>query len=300
MGVVIMGANREYKSTLFSELFSEPQTLRELYNALADTNYGEDTIIEINTLESAFFNDIRNDVSFTIDNKYVVLLEHQSTINANMPLRFLMYIARVYEKITTERAIYHEKLINLPTPEFMVLYNGLKAFPAEKTLNLSDAYIGTEKSIEKFGSLDLTVKVVNINPGYNDALLNKSKTLNGYTAFIEHIRHNQSKGIILRDAISEAINWGMTQEVMGKFLTEHGTEVGYMIPGTTFNIDIAKEVWQEEAYEDGFNDASEKHKNELDLLRAETKKLVAEKDAEAKKLVAEIERLQAKLSEHNN
>ena len=73
-----MGANREYKSTLFSELFSEPHALRELYNAIADTSYGEDTVIEINTLESAFFNDIRNDVSFTIDNKYVVLLEHQS------------------------------------------------------------------------------------------------------------------------------------------------------------------------------------------------------------------------------
>jgi len=286
-----MEAKREYKATLFSKLFSEPHTLRELYNAIADTSYGEETIIEINTLESAFFNDLRNDVSFTIDNKYVVLLEHQSTINANMPLRFLLYIARVLEKITNERAIYQEKLISLPTPEFIVLYNGLKAFPAEKTLKLSDAYKGTDKSIEKFGNLDLTVRVVNINPGYNDDLLGKSKTLSGYTAFIEHIRNSQENGINLRDAIKEAINWGLTQEILGRFLAEHRAEVSSMIPGTTFNIDIAKEVWQEEAREDGYEEAREELQAKIDEQAAENKKQAAENKRQA----AEIERLKAML-----
>ena len=37
-----MEANREYKSTLFSGLFNEPDNLRELYNALANTCYGTD------------------------------------------------------------------------------------------------------------------------------------------------------------------------------------------------------------------------------------------------------------------
>ena len=37
-----MEAKREYKATLFSELFNQPQRLRELYNALADTTYGDD------------------------------------------------------------------------------------------------------------------------------------------------------------------------------------------------------------------------------------------------------------------
>ena len=276
-----MDANRTYKATFFSELFSEPDKLRELYNALADTDYGEETTIVINTLESAFFNDKRNDVSFTIDNKYVVLLEHQSTINANMPLRFLMYIARVYEKITNERAVYHEKLIELPTPEFIVLYNGLKSFPAEKMLKLSDAYTGSEKSIEKFGNLELTVRVVNINPGYNDDLLKKSKTLNGYTSFIEHIRDSQNNGFPLRDAIRDAINWGMTQEALEKFLTEHGTEVGNMIPGTTFNIDIAKEVWQEEAREDGYEEG-------FAVAHEEFQAQLAAKDAEIAELKAQL------------
>ena len=245
-----MEAKREFKATLFSKLFNQPNRLRELYNALADTDYGEDIPIEINTLENVFFNDLKNDVSFTIGDKYVVLLEHQSTINANMPLRCLMYIARVYEKIIVERAIYQEKQMIIPTPEFIVLYNGEKPFPSETTLRLSDAYSATEKAIEKFGSLDLTVKIVNINPGYNDVLMQKSETLHDYIAFVEHIRCSTRGGINLRDAIKEAITWGISNGILGTFLADHRTEVNSMLM-TEFNIDIAKEVWQEEAREEG-------------------------------------------------
>jgi len=190
-----MNANREYKATLFSGLFSEPNNLRELYNALADTNYGEETPIEINTLENVFFNDLKNDVSFTIDDRFVVLLEHQSTINANMPLRCLMYIARVYEKITEDRAIYKEKMQKIPIPEFIVLYNGTKHFPAERILRLSDAYKATDEVHRQCGNLDLTVRVVNINPGYNDELMQKSEALNGYRELVEYVRHSKLKGL---------------------------------------------------------------------------------------------------------
>ena len=275
-----MAVNREYKATLFSELFSEPTRLRELYNALSDTDYGEDTPVEINTLEDVFFNDVKNDVSFTIDNKYVVLLEHQSTINSNMPLRCLMYIARVYEKITDNRAIYKEKLQKIPKPEFIVLYNGAKPFPSEESLQLSDAYIATDESYKSLVSLDLTVRIININPGFNDELLQKSKTLNDYTAFVEHVRHEKQSGSTLRDAVKSTITWGLSQDILGTFLTEHGSEVSSMLY-TEFNIDIAKEVWQEEAREEL-----------LDII-AENKAEIAEKDAEIARLAALVEQLQS-------
>jgi len=53
--ITTMQVNREFKATLFSELFSNPDKLRELYNAVAGTNYDEKTPIEINTLENVFF-----------------------------------------------------------------------------------------------------------------------------------------------------------------------------------------------------------------------------------------------------
>ena len=282
-----MEANREYKATLFSELFSDKDRLRELYNALAGTDYGEDTPIEINTLENILFNDLRNDVSFTIGGKYVVLMEHQSTINSNMPLRCLMYIARVYEQITDNRALYHRKLLKIPTPEFIVLYNGVKEFPSEETLCLSDAFAGTDNSITKFGSLDLTVRIVNINPGYNDELLQKSETLKDYTAFVQHVRDNQRKGATLHDAINEAINWGMSQGILETFLAKQGLEVNSMLM-TEFNIDIAKEVWQEEARED------EREKYEQAIADKDAE--IADKDAEIADKNAEIAKLAAQVS----
>ena len=223
--------------------------LRELYNALADTDYGEDTPIEINTLEDVFFYDLKNDVSFTIDGRFVVLIEYQSSISNNMPVRFLLYIARVYEKIIDDRAAYQEKLLKIPTPEFIVLYNGTKPFPPEKTLRLSDAFIAESKSPEKFGGLELTVRVVNIKPSSNEALLRKSRTLHGYSAFVERVKRNKDVGMELGDAISEAVKWGIDGDILSSFLTQHGSEVQNML-FTEFNIDIAKEVWQEEARED--------------------------------------------------
>jgi len=274
-----MGANREYKATLFSELFSDPCNLRELYNALSDTNYGEETPIVINTLENVFFNDLKNDVSFTIGDKYVVLLEHQSTINANMPLRCLMYIARVYEKMTEERAIYQEKMQEIPKPEFIVLYNGIKPFPPEKTLRLSEAYKVKDEIQKSSGNLDLTVRVVNINPGYNDDLLLKSEALNGYTEFVERVRRSRDSGINLRDAITEAINWGMTQSTIKTFLNTHGSEASNMLM-TEFNIDIAKEVWQEEAREDGYEEGLADARKEIETILADKDAMIAEKDLE--------------------
>ena len=296
-----MEANRKFKASFFSGLFSEPNTLREVYNALADTNYGEETPVVINTLENVFFNDLKNDVSFTIDDKYVVLIEHQSTINSNMPLRCLMYIARVYEKITDDRAIYQEKLLKIPTPEFIVLYNGEKQFPSEKTLKLSEAYKTEGKTNKQSGNLDLTVRVININPGFNDELLRKSETLNGYSAFVDRVRYYKDNGSKLSEAINDAINWCMSEDKLKTFLAEHGSEASNMLM-TEFNIDIAKEVWQEEAREDAYEEAREEFQTKIDEQAAEIEKQIAEREkqvAEIEKQTAEIERLRAILDKQS-
>ena len=282
-----MEANREFKDTVFSKLFGEPDKLRELYNALAGTNYDEDTPIEINTLENVLFKSLRNDLSFTIGGKYVVLLEHQSTLNCNMPLRCLMYITRIYEKITDDRAIFHDRILKIPTPEFIVLYNGAKDFPTEETLKLSDAYLVKDKPQDDIYNLELKVRMVNINPGHNDELLLRSKTLGEYTTFVESVKENQRSGCHLSAAVNNAIDWCLTNGVLEVFLNEHGSEVRNMLM-TEFNIDIAKEVWQEEAHEKAFEEASEKYEKQIADKDAE----IADKDAEIAKLAALVTELQ--------
>ena len=80
--------------------------------------------------------------------------------------------------------------------------------------------------------------------------MRKSKILNNYSSFIERVRINQKKGVSLYKAISEAIKWAIENGILADFLKLHGSEVQNMLM-TEFNIDIAREVWQEEAHEEG-------------------------------------------------
>jgi hypothetical protein len=104
-----MGINTKYKDSVFSFLFSDPDTLRELYGALEGVELPPDISITINTLEGVLYKTFLNDISFEVGKKLVVLIEHQSTINPNMAIRLLLYIARVYEKISAGKNLYGKK-----------------------------------------------------------------------------------------------------------------------------------------------------------------------------------------------
>lgn len=122
-----MGENKQYKDSMFKKLFSNKEDILSLYNAIKDTNYSIDnTYIEIVTLEDTLFKTRMNDLGFVINDRLIILAEHQSTLNQNMPLRFLLYIAREYEKLLNMKAMYKNKLVKIPSPEFFVVYNGNK------------------------------------------------------------------------------------------------------------------------------------------------------------------------------
>jgi len=125
--------NREHKDSLFTFMFGNfIEWLLELYNAFAGTDITDTSLVEIVTLQGILFLNRMNDIAFTIGDRLVVLIEHQSTVNNNLPLRLLMYVARVYEKLIDNDAIYREKLIKLPHPQFIVLYNGEQDLPNGK------------------------------------------------------------------------------------------------------------------------------------------------------------------------
>ncbi|MDR0553807.1 MAG: Rpn family recombination-promoting nuclease/putative transposase, partial [Treponema sp.] len=164
-----MSVNREYKNSVFSYLFGQPDTLRELYGALRGVEVPADVKIEINTLQDALFLDRINDLSFAIGKILVILIEHQSTINPNMAVRLLMYIARIYEKILGGENIYSGKHLTLPRPECIVLYNGTAPYPDTQTIRLSDSFEQAELPGLPRGTpaVELTAKIYNINEGRN-------------------------------------------------------------------------------------------------------------------------------------
>ena len=94
--------NRQYKDRLFKRIFRDKKDLLELYNAMNDTNYSNPEEIEVNTLEGVVYMGMKNDVSFLFT-EVLNLYEHQSTFNPNLPLRGLLYFAKLYQKIIGPR-----------------------------------------------------------------------------------------------------------------------------------------------------------------------------------------------------
>ncbi|GHV95640.1 hypothetical protein AGMMS50293_19600 [Spirochaetia bacterium] len=227
-----MDENREYKSSVFSLLFSNPDILRELYSALEGITLPPTVSIIINTLEDAMFMKRINDLSFTIGKKLVVLIEYQSTINPNMPLRILMYIARIYEKIVESSNIYARGLIKIPRPELIVLYDGPDTDWDTQELKLSDAFedvseLGIDNT--KPPPLELSAVVYNINQGHNKAILQRSETLNGYSAFIDKVREFNNEPGNLKTAIKKAAEYCIERNILKSFLKTHSSEVINML-----------------------------------------------------------------------
>ena len=118
-------AKRNYKDTLFRMIFQERQALLSLYNAVSETDYQNPEELQIVTLENAIYMNMKNDLAFIVDCR-MSLYEQQSTVNPNMPLRDLFYVAREYQRIVGNSSLYSSRLVKLPTPYFVVFYNILQ------------------------------------------------------------------------------------------------------------------------------------------------------------------------------
>ncbi len=238
-------SNREVKNSAFTTFFGEPENASQLYAALGEVEVSPEDITYV-TLEGVLFIARKNDLAFTVKNRVLVISEHQSTINENMPLRDLIYLGRTLEKLLDEKNLYRRKLIHIPTPEFYVFYNGDTPFPSEKILRLSDAYL--EKG--EHPMLELEVKVININPSSGHKLLKECRPMYEYSWFIQRIKNYLSDGWSRDNAITQAVQDCLDNGIMTEFMKEHGSEAVNMLY-TQWNWDDAMEVEREEAYEEG-------------------------------------------------
>lgn len=212
---------RNHKDGIFRTLFHNEELLLDLYNAVSGSNYPQGTKIEIITLENVIFGDLKNDLAFIIDNKLIILIEHQSTVNPNMPVRMLCYIAKEYERLIFSRGVYSTRKIMIPTPEFYVFYNGVEEQPLEKELKLSDTYIEKRDIIP----MELAVKVINVNYEKGAEILKRCEALEGYSRFIYVLRKQLEESDDKDAAIRESIEQCMKEGTLREFLKRKGGEI---------------------------------------------------------------------------
>ena len=269
-------SNREVKSSAFTTYFSDPKNAAQLYSALEGVEVSPEDI-HFTTLEGVLFVARKNDMAFTVKNRVLVISEHQSTVNHNMPLREVIYYGRTMEKLIDPKAIYRRKLISIPTPEFFVFYNGDEPFPSEQVLKLSDAYLDKPDA----PMLELTVKVININLPEGHAILAQCRPLYEYSWFIQRIKEHLASGMNRDDSIISAIKDCEKEGIMVDFVRAHGTEAVNML-FTEFNMEDALEVRYEEGFEDGVE------KGELLMLIQQVSRKM-QKGKTAKAIASELE-----------
>jgi len=244
--------NNEIRDRLFKAIFGRenPQSRQwrlELYNALRGTHYTDSNALELNTIDNVIYLTMRNDISFLVDSQ-ITLFEQQSTYNPNMPLRGLMYFAQLYQMHLNkmDKTLFRSTIVRIPNPEFIVFYNGQRKTKEIEYLKLSDAFEKEDKS----GDFEWTAKMININPGYNSTLQKKCKPLYNYTQYISRIAENKRKGMNIKDAVNEAVDWAIREKLLDGFFKTQKEEILAMSL-TEFNAEQVYRNWLEEGKEEG-------------------------------------------------
>lgn len=261
---------REYKDTVFVDLFFHCEDARHnfasLFGALCkflgmDFNFGVEDLVPI-SLENSLHDGRRTDVLYNIKDSLLTFIEHQSTVNPNMPLRDLEYAVEVLKKLTSQRAKYASSPLELKDVIFLNLYNG-----KEKVKDVYDTYLSNlvKLKINKDVSLELKVTNININAGHNESLMKACPLLREYSLFVAEARKqtelDKQKGFDI--AVDNCIKQG----ILSKYLEENRRGVMGLFLGE-FNMDTALEVAREESYYAGREEGIEKGRHEGILAAA--------------------------------
>ena len=214
-------ANKQYKDTVFRMLYRDKENLLSLYNAVNNRNYTNPEELQIVTLENAIYMGMKNDLAFIMDmNLY--LYEHQSTYNPNIPLRNLFYIADEYQRLVVQKSLYSTAIQKIPTPRFIVFYNGMKKVEDRSEFRLSSAYENPTEDPD----LELRVTMLNVNEGHNSKLMEHCRTLKEYAQYVARVRKYAAESNMgLEDAVERAVEECIKEGILEEFLVKNKAEV---------------------------------------------------------------------------
>ena len=192
--------------------------------------------LQVVTLENAIYLSMKNDVAYVLHDE-LFLYEQQSTKNANMPLHCLFYASDTYSVLVKDKNIYGSKMLPLPSPTFVVFYNGKQKMDEEGELRLSDAFVKKQE----IPNLEVIVKVKNINMGNSRELFEKCRPMRDYMIFVDKVR---------RYSQEQTIRECMEEDVMADFLKRNRAEVVKMCL-YEYDEERQREFDREEGREEG-------------------------------------------------
>ena len=241
--------NTKYKDRLFRLIFREKKELLELYNALNKSNYTNPEDLKITTIEDVVYMGMQNDLSFIIGDE-MNLYEHQSTFCPNLPLRGLFYFSSLYKAYVEpiKHRLYSTSELKIPFPQYIVFYNGIEIKPERQELKLSMLF--KENGKGKKPALECTALVLNVNYGQNKELMERCKTLKEYAQFIAIIRRNLAEGMEHREAVEQAIDECIRNDILAEILRKNRSEIVDSIL-TEWDENEYREFLKEESWNEG-------------------------------------------------
>ena len=245
------GENRKHKDSLFVDYFSKDRDWKQhflsLYNALHGTNLQvADTQLERVNIDQVLYKSYYNDIAVLVNGQFILMIEHQSTINPNMPLRLLEYVARIYGNIVDSKAKFSRHLVPLARPEFIVFYTGNQELPPESYLYLSDAFPNQAPNSDL--TLELKVKVCTIKSEHPSPVVHSCHDLEQYVQFLQLVE--EAKALSHETPLKWAIQESVRRNILRDYLERKGGEV-LSILMTEYDYATDMAVLKEEAYEDG-------------------------------------------------
>ena len=118
--------------------------------------------------------------------------------------------------------------------------------PEEQILKLSDAFENKERKAD----VELTVRMLNINHGHNNALMEKCRTLAEYAQFVAVSREYAAEGRPMQVALEEAVEYCIDHGILSEFLRRNRSEVLGMLL-EEFDVEKYERSIKKEGYEEG-------------------------------------------------
>ena len=158
---------------------------------------------------------------------------------------------------------------------FQALYSKM---PEQSVLRLSDAYESKSEELD----LELKIRFVNINPGYNEEMIEKSPTLYQYVKFVDTVRKYQQE-MPFPEAVEKAIDECIKNGILAEFLRKNRAEV---LRVSIFEYDEEEHMRQER--EEGIEQVNNLYNKLFECGRSEDVMKAVKDDAYRKKLLEEF------------